>query len=125
MSEEDKKERLLKSVKNIGKKTEELLKAFSAANKVSKALEHENDFNYNFNYTFYRFYRDSEKFKKMVSKDSKHGEFKEFYELLSAFKNLKPVTIEKKIVKIELSTTSIYFTINILILTKKIMIVQI
>ena len=32
----------------------------------------------------------------MVSIDSKHGELKEFYKLLSDFKNHKPVTIETK-----------------------------
>ena len=32
----------------------------SAANKVSKAAKNESDFNYNPNYAFYRFYRDSE-----------------------------------------------------------------
>ena len=32
----------------------------------------------------------------MVLIDSKHGEFKEFYELLNDLKNYKPVTIETK-----------------------------
>ena len=32
----------------------------------------------------------------MLSIDSKHGELKEFYKLLSNFKNHKPVTIETK-----------------------------
>ena len=92
---EDKKG-LLQSVKNIGDKNEELLKAFSAANKVSKAANNESNFNYNSKYAFYRFYRDFEKFKRMVLIDSKHGEFKEFHELLNDFKNYKPVTIETK-----------------------------
>ena len=59
LTEEDKKEELLKSVKNIGDKNEGLLKAFSAANKVSKAAKNESDLNYNSEYAFYRFYRDS------------------------------------------------------------------
>ena len=58
LTEEDKKEGLLQSVKNIGDKNEELLKAFSAANKVSKAANNESNFNYNSKYAFYRFYRD-------------------------------------------------------------------
>ena len=78
---EDKKG-LLKSAKNIGDKNEELLKAFSAANKVSKAAKNESDLNYNFKYAFYRFYKDSEEFKRTVSIDCKHGELKEFYRLL-------------------------------------------
>ena len=96
LTEGDKKEGLLKSVKNIGDKNEELLKAFSAANKVSKAAKNESDFSYNPNYAFYKFYRDSEKFNRMVSIDSKRGELKEFYKLLSNFKNHKPLTIETK-----------------------------
>ena len=65
----------MKSVKNIGDKNEELLKALSATNKVNEAAKDESDFNYNPKYTFYRFYRDSAKFNRMVSLDSKHGEF--------------------------------------------------
>ena len=33
---------------------------------------------------------------RMVSLDSKHGELKEFYKLLSDFKNHKPITNETK-----------------------------
>ena len=50
---------------------------------------------------------------------TKQGKLKEFYELLSDFKNHKSVTIETKNCKIELSMMSINFTINILMLTKK------
>ena len=39
LKEEDKKEGLLKRVKNIGDKNEELLKAFSAVNTVSNAAK--------------------------------------------------------------------------------------
>ena len=99
LTEEDKKEGLLKSVKNIGGKNKELLKEFSAANKCSKAAINESDFSYNSKYAFYRFYRDSEKLKRMVSIDPKLGKLKEFYEVLSHFKNLKPVTIETKTCK--------------------------
>ena len=45
LKEEEKKEGLLKSVKNIGDKNEELLKAFNAANKVIEAAKNESDFN--------------------------------------------------------------------------------
>ena len=53
-------------------------------------------FNFDSRYTFYRFYRGFEKFKKMAWIDSKNGELKEFYKLLSRFKNHKPVTTETK-----------------------------
>ena len=55
----------------------------------------------------------------MVSIDSKHGELKEFYELLSDFKNHKPTNSKTKIVKTESWIMSINFTIITLILTKK------
>ena len=73
-----------------------MLKAFSAANKVGKAAKNESDYNYDTRFTFYRFYKDSEKFKRMVSIDSKNGELKEFYKLLSDLKNYKPATIDTK-----------------------------
>ena len=76
MTEEDKKEELLKSFKNIEGKNEELLKVFITANKASKAAINESDFNNNPKYAFYRFYRDFGKFNRMVSLDSKHGELK-------------------------------------------------
>ena len=92
----------MKSVKNVEDKNKKLLKIFSAANNVGKAAKNNSDFNYDPKYAFCRFYRDSEKFSRMVSLDSKPGELKEFHKLLSSFKNHKPVTIEKKIVKIHL-----------------------
>ena len=56
LTKEDKKEGLLKSVKNIGDKNEELkLKAFSAANKVGKTGNNETDYNYDTRFAFYRF----------------------------------------------------------------------
>ena len=79
----DKKEGLFKRLENIKDKSEELLNAFSAANKVSNAAKNENDYNYDPKYAFYLFFRSFEKFKGMVSLDSKHGELKKFYKLLS------------------------------------------
>ena len=43
LKKQDKKEGLLKRIKNIGVKNEELLKAFSAANKISNAAKNESD----------------------------------------------------------------------------------
>ena len=96
LAEKDKKEGLLKSVKNIGNKNEELQKVFSTANKVRKDAKNESNFNNDSKYAFYRFYKDSENFKRMVSIDSNDSELKEFYELLSNFKNYKSVTIKTK-----------------------------
>ena len=60
---DDQKEGLFKGLENIKDKNEELLNAFKAANKVSKAAKNESDFNYDFKYAFYRFYRDFKKIK--------------------------------------------------------------
>ena len=86
----------MKGVKNTGGKNKKLLKAFSVANKVNKAAKIESEFNYNPKYAFYRFYRDSQKFNRMVLLDSKDGELKEFHKFLSELKNCKPVAIEIK-----------------------------
>ena len=91
--DKDDQKRLFKRLENIKDKNEESLKAFDA---VSKAAKNESDFNYNFKYDFYRFCKDFEKFKRMVSIDSKHDDLKEFYKLLSNFKNHKPITNETK-----------------------------
>ena len=77
LDEDDQKEGLFKRLENVKDKNEELLKAFSTTNTVSKAAKNESDFNYDYRYAFYRFCRDFEKFKRMVSIDSKHGELKE------------------------------------------------
>ena len=73
-----------------------LLNAFSSAVKASKAAKNESAFNYNSRYVFYRFCRNFEKIKTMVSIDSKHGELKEFYKLLSDFKNHEPINTKIK-----------------------------
>ena len=65
------KEGLFKRLENSKDKNEELLNAFSAAIKVSKAAKNESDFSYDSGHTFYRFYIDFQKFKRMVSIDSK------------------------------------------------------
>ena len=77
-------------------KTKSWWNACSAANKVSKADKNKSDFNYDPKYAFYRFYRDFQKFKRMVLLDSKQGELKGFCKLLSASKNHKPITNEIK-----------------------------
>ena len=89
------KEKFFKRLENIKDKNEELLNAFIAFNKVSKAVKNQNDFHYDSRYAFYRFDRDFEKFKRM-SPGSEYGELKEFYKLLSDFKSHKPINAERK-----------------------------
>ena len=86
-----KKEGLFKRLENIKDKNEERLNPFSGANKVSKAAKNESDYVYNSDYTFYNFYKDSEKFKRM-SLDSKYNEMTDFHELLNSFINTHKTT---------------------------------
>ena len=58
LDKEGQKEGTFKRLENIKDKNEELLDAFSAANKVSKGDKNESDFSYDSNYAFYKFYRD-------------------------------------------------------------------
>ena len=95
LDKDNQKERLFKRLENMKDKNEELLNAFSAANKVSKAAKTESDFNYDSSYAFCRFDRDFKKFKRMLL-GSKYDELKEFYKLLTDFKNHKPLTTETK-----------------------------
>ena len=96
LDKDDQEEVFLKRLENIKDKNEELLNAFSAANKVSKTAKNESNFNYDSGYAFYKFYRDFEYIKKLVSIDSKHNKLIEFYKLLSEFKNHKPIDNETK-----------------------------
>ena len=65
LKEEDKKEGLLKRLKNTEDKSEEQLEAFSKINKISRLAKNESDYNYNHKFAFYMFYRYFEKFLKM------------------------------------------------------------
>ena len=91
LKEEDKKEGLFKRLENIKDKNEELLNAFSAANKVIKTAKNENDYSYDFKYAFYKFYRDFKEFKRM-SLASKYDEINDFCALLNAFINTHEAT---------------------------------
>ena len=94
--EEDKKDGLLKTLKNIEGKNEELLNAFTATNKVSKAPKNERIYNYDSKYAFYKFYRDFKKLFKM-SLDSKYVEMIYFHKLLNLFINVHvTITTETK-----------------------------
>ena len=72
------KEGLLKRLKNIENKNEELPNALSEAIKAGKNVNYKGDFYYNSGYYFRRFYRDFGKFKKMASLDSKRSELMHF-----------------------------------------------
>ena len=63
LDKNDQKEGLFKRLENIKDKNEELLNTFSAANKVSKAVKNESNFNYESKFAFYHFHRCFKKFK--------------------------------------------------------------
>ena len=78
LREEDKKEGLLKRLKNIKEKSKEKLEVFSKANKTSRLAKNERDYNYKSKFAFYRFYRDFKKFQKR-SLGSKYNDIIEFW----------------------------------------------
>ena len=82
----DRKEGLLKRLKNIEDKNEKLPNALSEAIKAGKSVSNESDFYYNSTHNFGRFYRDFGKFKKMASLDSKPSELIDFFKLFRDFK---------------------------------------
>ena len=55
LKKEEKKDGLFKRLENIKDKNEELLNAFSAANKVIKAPKNESEYNYDSKYVFTNF----------------------------------------------------------------------
>ena len=57
LDKDDQKEGLCKGLENIKNKNEELLNAFGAANKVSKAAKNQSEYNYDNAFAFYDFYR--------------------------------------------------------------------
>ena len=91
---DDQKEGFFKRIENIKDKNKELLKAFSSANKVSKAAKNKSDFNYDSRYGFYNFYRVFEKFKR-TSLGSKYDEINKFYTLLYVFINTNKAATTK------------------------------
>ena len=57
LDKDDQKEGFSKGLENIKNKNEELLNAFSAANKISKAAKNQSEYNYDNAFAFYDFYR--------------------------------------------------------------------
>ena len=88
LSEDNKKEVLLKSLRNIENKNEEQLKLLSNANKTSSYIKDESDYNYDNNFAFYKFYRDFQNFKDRALV-SKYNDISKFYRALNKFRNHK------------------------------------
>ena len=63
-----------------------------------KILLRATDFNYDGNYKFYRFYKGYDEFEEMWI-DSKYNRIKEFTNLLTKLKNLKPKKTETQLKK--------------------------
>ena len=55
LDKDNQKEGLFRRLENVKDKNEELLNAFSATNKISKASKNETDYNDDFKYAFYKF----------------------------------------------------------------------
>ena len=94
MGKDDRKEGLLKRLKNIEDKNQEQLKLISKANKTSSHTKNESDYNCDNNkFAFYKFYRDFQNFKDR-SLESKYNDISKFYRALNEFKNHKTNTDE-------------------------------
>ena len=93
LNEDDKKEGLFKKLRNIEDKKEEQLKLLSNTNKTNSYIKNENDYNYDNNFAFYKFYRDFQNFKDR-SLESKYNDISKFYRVLNEFKNHKTNTDE-------------------------------
>ena len=81
LDKDEQKEWIFKRLENIKDKNEELLNAFSAANKVSKTAKNVSDINYDSKFAF--------------SLGSKYDGINDFYPLLNAFINTDEATNTK------------------------------
>ena len=77
LSEDNKKEGLLKRLKNIEDKNSEQLKLLRNTNKTSNYIKNESDYDYDNNFAFYKFYRDFQNFKDR-SLESKYNDISNF-----------------------------------------------
>ena len=110
LSEEDKKEEILKGLKNIKDKNEELINIFSATNKASRngKFTKSNILTYNTKYSFSKL-RNIDNIKKLPL-EPMFNLMKEYYKKLSGFINLKPRSNENKNKRLEvmIHATNIY-----------------
>ena len=92
LSEEDKKEVILKGLKNIKDKNEELINIFSATNKASKNKKFTKSdlLTYNTKYSFVKF-KNIDDIKKLLL-DVMFNLMKEHYKKLNSLINIKPQT---------------------------------
>ena len=91
LDKDDQKEGLFKRLKNNEDKNKGQLKPLSNANKTSSYIENESDYNYDNNFSFYKFYRDFQNFKDR-SLEYKYNDISKFYSALNEFKNHKANT---------------------------------
>ena len=96
LSEEDKKEGILKGLKNIKDKNEELINIFSATNKASKS----DVLTYNTKYSFVKL-KNIDDIKKL-SLDSMFNLMKDHHKKLNSLINLKPQTRDNKNERLEI-----------------------
>ena len=101
LDKDDKEEGLLKRLRNIEDKNEELPNPLSEAIQAGKNANYESDFHYDPTNSFRRFCRDFGKFKKMTSLESKRNELIGLYKLFREFKNFEPPNDDEKKLKIK------------------------
>ena len=102
LSEEDKKEGILKGLKNIKDKNEELINIFSATNKASKnkKITKSDVLTYNTKYSFVKL-KNIDDIKKL-SLDSMFNLMKDHHKKLNSLINLKPRTRDNKNERLEI-----------------------
>ena len=100
LSEEDKKEGILKRLENIKDKNDELLNTFNTTNKINKTPKINNQSKiliYSTQYSFAKF-RNIDDIKEL-SLDSMHKKLSDFHKKFTRFKVVAPRTKDKKILK--------------------------
>ena len=100
LSEDDKKEGILKRLENIKDKNNELLNTFSTTNKANKTLKINNQskiLNYSTQYSFAKF-RNIDDIKEF-SLDSMYKKLNDFHKTFTRFKTVAKRTKDKKILK--------------------------
>ena len=100
LSEDDKKEGILKRLENIKDKNNELLNTFSTTNKANKTLKINNQskiLTYSTQYSFAKF-RNIDDIKEF-SLDSMYKKLNDFHKTFTRFKTVAKRTKDKKILK--------------------------
>ena len=118
LSEEDKKEGILKGLKNIKDKNEELINTLSATNKAPKNKTNiqSKKLIYDVNHSFAKL-KNIDDIKKL-SLDSMFNLMKEHYKKLNSLINLKPRSRENKNKRLEVITVLAIFIVNCMTFTE-------